>query len=331
MPRILTGIQSSGKPHLGNVLGAIQPALEASLLQDEAAFFFIADLHSLTTVQDAALLRQNTWAVAAAWLACGLDVEKDVFYRQSQIPEVTELAWYLGCFAPYPMLANAHSFKDKQDNLPSVSAGLFTYPVLMAADIALYDAHLVPVGRDQIQHLEMTRDMVGALNRNLGQTVLVLPEARIRESVQTLPGTDGRKMSKSYGNTIDIFAPEKTLRKAVMGIKTDSTPIEDPKDPDTCTVVKLYRTVANPEAVATMEAQYRAGGYGYGAAKQTLFEALLDCFAEARARYAALEAHPKRVEEALRVGEAKARPVAQATLARLREAFGYGARQTNSQ
>jgi len=238
MARVLTGIQSSGRQHLGNILGAIRPAIAMSNDPKNEAYLFIADLHSLTTVKDAQVRKDNLLATAAAWLACGLDPEKVVFYAQSDLPECTELTWYLNCFTPYPMLANAHSFKDKSDNLSDVNAGLFDYPVLMASDILLYDAHIVPVGKDQKQHLEITRDLASTFNHRYGET-FVVPEASISESVMTIPGTDGRKMSKSYGNVIDVFLPKKQLKKQVMSIVTDSTPLEDPKDPETCHVFAL--------------------------------------------------------------------------------------------
>ena len=323
MARILTGIQSSGRQHLGNVLGAIKPAIALANDPRNDAFLFIADLHSLTTVKDPVARKENLLATAAAWLACGLDPEKVVFYAQSHLPECTELTWYLNCFTPFPMLANAHSFKDKSDRLSDVNAGLFDYPVLMASDILLYDAHLVPVGKDQRQHLEMTRDIAETFNRQTGTETFVIPEARIDEAVMTIPGTDGQKMSKSYGNIIDIFLPEKALKKQIMSIVTDSTPLEEPKDPSTCNVVKLYRLVASPAQVAEMEANYRAGNYGYGHAKTALLNVLLEVFAEERARFDTYMANPQAVYDALEVGAAKARPVAQATIARTRAALGF--------
>jgi len=323
MARILTGIQSSGRQHLGNVLGAIKPAIALANDPRNDAFLFIADLHSLTTVKDPVARKENLLATAAAWLACGLDPEKVVFYAQSHLPECTELTWYLNCFTPFPMLANAHSFKDKSDRLSDVNAGLFDYPVLMASDILLYDAHLVPVGKDQRQHLEMTRDIAETFNRQTGTETFVIPEARIDEAVMTIPGTDGQKMSKSYGNIIDIFLPEKALKKQIMSIVTDSTPLEEPKDPSTCSVVQLYRLVASPDQVAEMEAHYRAGNYGYGHAKTALLNVLLEVFAEERARFDTYMANPQAVYDALEVGAAKARPVAQATIARTRAALGF--------
>src|SRR5690349_17736704 len=243
MARILTGIQSSGKPHLGNLLGAIIPAIELSKTPGNESFFFIADLHSLTTIKDAKTRIDNVNAVAAAWLAFGFDMDKNYLYRQSRIPEVCELTWYLNCFTPFPMLANATSFKDKSDRLADVNAGLFTYPVLMAADILLYNAEFVPVGKDQKQHVEIARDIASTFNNTYGD-VFVLPEAKIDEQVMTIPGIDGQKMSKSYHNFIDIFLPEKELLKVVKSIVTDSTPLEEPKNPDTDTVYKLYALMA---------------------------------------------------------------------------------------
>lgn len=322
MARILTGIQSSGRPHLGNLLGAIVPAVELSKKPENECFFFIADLHSLTTIKDAALREEHIYAVAAAWLACGFDTDKNVFYRQSRVPEVCELAWYLSCFTPYPMLANAHSFKDKSDRLSDVNAGLFTYPVLMAGDIILYDAEFVPVGKDQRQHLEITRDIAQTFNLQYGET-FVLPEARISEEVMVIPGTDGQKMSKSYGNVIDVFLPEKQLRKQVMSVVTDSTPLESPKNPDTCHVFKLYRLVATSEQVEDMRSKYMAGGYGYGHAKQALFEVLLDKYAHERAQFDYYMQHRDELEQRLAIGEAKARHIARQTLARVRAKLGY--------
>lgn len=323
MARILTGIQSSGVPHLGNALGAIEPGIEMSKATGNESFFFIADLHSLTSVKDAAKRRENVHAVAAAWLALGFDWDKNYFYRQSDIPEVTELTWYLSCFTPYPMLANAHSFKDKSDRLSDVNAGLFTYPVLMAADILLYDADKVPVGKDQQQHLEMTRDMAGALNHAYGIEVLKLPESVIREDVKTVPGTDGQKMSKSYGNTIDIFTGAKALKKQVMGILTDSTPLEEPKNPDTCNVFALYRLLADEDQTAQMRQNYLGGNYGYGHAKKALLELILERYGSAREKYQSLMADPDQIEAFLKAGADKARPIAQAVLQRVREKTGF--------
>lgn len=323
MARILTGIQSSGRQHLGNILGAIRPAIELSKDPKNEAYLFIADLHSLTTIKDAATRKENVLATAAAWLACGLDTEKVVFYRQSDIPQVTEMTWYLSCFTPFPMLANAHSFKDKSENLADVNAGLFTYPVLMACDILMYDAQIVPVGKDQKQHLEMTRDMARSVNHRLDQELLVVPEAQISEDVMVVPGTDGRKMSKSYGNVIDIFLPEKKLRKQIMGIVTDSTPMEDPKDPDTCNAFALYSLLATDEQQEEMRQNYVGGNYGYGHAKQALFELIMEEFKDERARFDELMHNPAEIETLLLEGAKKAQPVAYAVLGRFKAAIGY--------
>jgi len=324
MARVLTGIQSSGAPHLGNLLGAILPALDLSKQHpDEPAFFFIADLHSLTSLKDPELIRENTYKVAMAWLACGLDPEKDVFYRQSDVPEVTELTWYLLCFTPYGLLKKAHAFKEKSEKLGDVNAGLFTYPVLMAADILLYDAEIIPVGKDQKQHLEIARDIALKVNHHFGEEIFVIPEPLIREEVMIIPGTDGQKMSKSYHNTIDVFLPEKELRKQIMRIVTDSTPLEAPKDPNRCTVFKLYRLLAPPEKVEEMRQNYLNGGYGYGQAKQALFEVILERFKEERKRYQELKQNPETVENILRLGRDKAREIANAVLNRVRKAFGF--------
>lgn len=322
MARILTGIQATGTPHLGNLLGAIMPGIALSNNPQHEAFFFIANLHSLISIKDAAAIEQNTRSVAASWLAMGLDTNKNTFYRQSDVPEVCELTWYLNCFTPFPMLGNAHSFKDKQDKLSEVNAGLFTYPVLMAADIVLYDANVVPVGKDQKQHLEMTRDMASALNKAHGGT-LVIPEARIDEAVMVVPGTDGRKMSKSYGNTITVFSDEKALRKQVMSIVTDSTPVEEPKNADTCHVFQLYKLVANEADAAAMRANYERGGYGYGAAKTALFELLLSKFSAERSAYAHWINDTAALDAELKRGAEKARAVAKVTLSRVRAALGY--------
>ncbi len=324
MSRVLTGIQSSGKPHLGNILGAILPAIELADAQKEPAYFFIADLHALTTIRNKDLLREYTYAVAASWIACGLDTERHVFFRQSEVPEVCELAWYLGCLTPYPMLANAHSFKEKSSNLAEVSAGLFTYPILMAADILLYQADLVPVGKDQKQHLEITRDVAGIFNRIYGET-FKLPEPVFKDEVMVLPGIDGRKMSKSYNNTIDPFVEPKALEKCIRQIITDSTPVEAPKDPEKCTVFKLYSVVAPPQAVEDLRQQYLQGGLGYGQAKQRLFEVLNERFARQRERYQELIRDKNRLETILRQGAEKARSTATATLRIVRERIGTGA------
>lgn len=322
MARILTGIQSSGKPHLGNLLGAIMPAIELSKKEGNESFFFIADLHSLTTIKDGDLRKENTYAVAAAWLACGFDTSKNLFYRQSKVPACTELTWYLSCFVPYPMLANAHSFKDKADRLSDVNAGLFTYPVLMAADILLYDADFVPVGKDQKQHLEMTRDMASSFNHQFGET-FVLPESLIDDEVMVIPGTDGQKMSKSYGNIIDVFLPEKKLRKNVMQIVTDSTPLEEPKDPDTCNVFALYQLLASDTQIDEMRKKYTGGNYGYGHAKQELFELIVEKFKSEREKYDYFMNNKEELEKELEKGEKKAAEIAESVLQRVRPKLGF--------
>lgn len=320
--RILTGIQSTGTPHLGNILGAIQPLIERSRQPGIQAFAFIADLHSLTTIRDAQIRQANTRAVAAAWIAFGFDTDTHFFYRQSRIPEVSELTWYLGCFAPYPMLANAHSFKEKSSRLADVSAGLFTYPVLMASDILLFDAQRVPVGKDQIQHLEMTRDLAETFNRLYG-AVFTIPQAEVQERVKVIPGTDGQKMSKSYNNTINIFATEKELRKNIMSIVTDSTPLEAPKNPDTCTVFRLFSLVASPEETTSLRERYLQGGYGYGQAKTLLFELLWEKFHPQRDRFNELMHHPDELEKILQRGEEKARHLAQDKIRTVRACLGF--------
>lgn len=322
MARILTGIQSSGKPHLGNLLGAILPAIELSKDEKNDSFFFIADLHSLTTIKDAQTRQDNVNAVAAAWIACGFDTEKNLFYRQSKVPAVCELTWYLNCYTPFPMLANAHSFKDKSDKLADVNAGLFTYPVLMASDILLYDAEIVPVGKDQKQHLEMTRDIASSFNHQYGET-FVLPEARIDENLMTIPGTDGQKMSKSYGNTLDIFQTDKKLRKNVMAIVTDSTPLEEPKNPDTCNVFAIYKILASESQTADLRARYEAGNFGYGHAKQELFELIVEQFKEAREKYEYYINNLPELEQKLQKGEEKAAEIAAEVLARVKAKIGF--------
>lgn len=322
MARILTGIQSSGRPHLGNLLGAIIPAIKLSQQTGNESFFFIADLHSLISIKDPKQREANVNAVAAAWLAFGFDSEKNLLYRQSRIPEVCELTWYLNCLTPYPMLANAHSFKDKADRLADVNAGLFTYPVLMTADIILYNADFVPVGKDQRQHLEMARDIASSFNNLYGET-FVLPEARIEEDVMTIPGTDGQKMSKSYGNIIDIFLPDKELRKQIMTIVTDSTPVEAPKNPETDNVFAIYKLVATPEQTAALKQKYLAGNFGYGHAKQELFELLASKYAREREAFNFYINNLPELEKKLKQSEAKARVIAQEVLSRVRPKLGY--------
>lgn len=322
MARVLTGIQSTNVPHLGNLLGAIIPAIELSKKSDNEALLFIADLHSLTTIKDAEARRNSTNAVAATWLAFGLDTDKNIFYRQSDVPEVCEFTWYLSCFTPYPMLANAHSFKDKSGRLSDVNAGLFVYPVLMAADILMYDANFVPVGKDQLQHLEMARDIAGAFNHQYGET-LVLPEPLIDETVMVVPGTDGEKMSKSRNNFINIFLPEKELLKQVKTIVTDSKALEEPKDPDNDNVFALYKLVATPDQVSEMRNNYLKGGYGYGHAKQALYEVIIKKFAKERESYNHYMTDPVALDKKLKEGADKARAIASGVLKRVREKTGF--------
>jgi tryptophanyl-tRNA synthetase len=322
MARILTGVQSTGTPHLGNLLGAIIPAIEMANDPSNESFLFIADMHSLTQIKDGAVLRENTYSTAATWLAFGLDPEKTVFYRQSDVTEVTELMWYLLCFYPYQRLTLAHSFKDKADRLEDVNGGLFSYPILMAADILLYDAEFVPVGKDQEQHIEMTRDVASRFHAVNGET-FVLPEAKINEDTKLIPGTDGEKMSKSRNNFIDIFLPEKQLRKQVMAIVSDSKELEDVKDPDTCNIFAIYKLLANPAEIEEMRKNYLEGGYGYGHAKQALFELILTKFENQRTRYNYLMENKSEIDQALAKGATKARKVAVEVLARVRKKVGY--------
>jgi len=322
MSRILTGVQSTGTPHLGNLLGAIMPAIKMANDPKNDSFIFIADLHSLTQIKDAETLRQNTYSVAATWLACGLDIERSVFYRQSDIPQVAELSWYLSCFFPFQRLTLAHSFKDKADRLEDVNSGLFTYPMLMAADILLYDAEIVPVGKDQLQHIEMTRDVASRFHAKMGE-VFVIPEGNVQEETMYIPGTDGGKMSKSKDNTINIFQTDKKLRKQIMGIATDSTPLEEPKDPDTCNVFALYKIMASPDQITEMRKNYEAGGYGYGHAKQALFEVVRDTFAEPREKYEYYINNTEEIDKALAIGADKAKSVANSVLSKVRTKLGY--------
>jgi len=322
MARILTGIQSTGTPHLGNILGAIIPMVEKANDGDNDSFVFIANMHTLTQIKDAKLVRENTYSVAAAWLAFGIDPNRSTFYRQSDIPEVTELSWYLSCYFPFQRMTLAHSFKDKQDHLEDVNGGLFYYPMLMAADILLYDADLVPVGKDQMQHLEFTRDVAQRFNHKMGET-LVLPEVSVQENVMIVPGIDGNKMSKSRNNTINLFQPDKQLRKNIMKIETDSTPLEEPKNPDTCNVFNLYKLMASEEQIAEMRANYEGGNYGYGHAKQALYELILEKFDEPRKRYEELMNDRQELDKLLGIGAEKARAVATETLTRVRRKLGY--------
>ena len=322
MARVLTGVQSTGTPHLGNLLGAIIPAINMANDPANEAYLFIADMHSLTQIKDAKVLRENTYSTAAVWLAFGLDVDVTVFYRQSDIPQVTELSWYLNCFFPFKRLELAHSFKDKADRLDDVNGGLFTYPMLMAADILLYDAEVVPVGKDQMQHLEMTRDVASRFHAQLGET-FVLPKGKVQEDTMYVPGTDGVKMSKSKGNIINLFLPDKQLRKQVMKIATDSTPLEEPKNPDTCNLFALYKLVASEEQIAEMRENYEKGGYGYGHAKQAFFEVLIEKYAKERALYNHYMDNLSEIDAALEIGANKASNTANVVLKRVREKLGF--------
>jgi tryptophanyl-tRNA synthetase len=322
MARILTGIQSTGTPHLGNILGAILPAIEISSDTKNDSFLFIADMHSLTQIKDAETLRSNTYSTAATWLAFGLDIDKTVFYRQSDVAQVTELSWYLNCFFPFKRLELAHSFKDKADRLDDVNGGLFTYPMLMAADILLYDAEIIPVGKDQEQHIEMTRDVASRFHAKIGET-FVLPKADIQKDTMLIPGTDGAKMSKSKGNIINIFLPEKKLRKQIMSIATDSTPLEEPKDWSTCNCFAIYNLLASEEQISNMKTNYEGGNYGYGHAKQALYELMLERFAAPRKRYDYYMNNLNEIDAALSKGAAKAKVVADAVLKRVRKKIGY--------
>lgn len=322
MARILTGIQSTGTPHLGNILGAIHPAIELANDPANESFLFIADLHSLTQIKDGETLKNNTYSTAATWLAFGLNPEKTIFYRQSDIPQVTELTWYLSCYFPFQRLTLAHSFKDKADRLDDVNAGLFTYPMLMAADILIYDAEFVPVGKDQLQHLEITRDVASRFNARMGET-FVLPQDKIQENTKLVPGTDGEKMSKSRNNYIDIFASEKELKKQVMSIQTDSKGLEDPKDPESCHVFQLYKLLASEAEIADMTAKYVAGGFGYGHAKLALLDLILTKFENHRKIYTDYMENPAKIDAVLAIGAEKARKVANEVLARVRAKLGY--------
>lgn len=318
--RILSGIQPSGQLHLGNYFGMMQPAI--ALQNEGEAYYFIADYHALTTVSDSKALRRHVDGVALDFLACGLDPQKAVFFRQSDVPEVTELSWILSCVCPMGLLERCHAYKDKVARGLEATHGLFAYPVLMAADILLYDSDLVPVGTDQKQHVEVTRDLALKINHLFGEGVLRIPEPRIREATAKVPGVDGEKMSKSYDNTIPIFEAEKPLRKRVMGIKTDSKTVADPKEPEESTIFALYQLVASPGDAQTMAEQFRRGGTGYGDFKKRLFEALWEHFAPFRLRRAELEAAPDYVAGVLRDGAEKARTTGAAVLNRVRRAVG---------
>jgi tryptophanyl-tRNA synthetase len=323
MSRILTGIQSTNVPHLGNLLGAIQPAIELSRDRNNESLFFIADLHTLTSRKEADFIKESTRAVAATWLAFGLDTSHTLFYRQSRVPQVTELTWYLNCFTPYPMLANAHSFKDKSTRLSDVNAGLFTYPVLMAADILLYDADFVPVGKDQVQHLEIAADIAQTFNHKTGKQVFIIPQAKVDSRVMIVPGTDGQKMSKSYNNFINIFLPEKELKKVIGGIITDSRGLDEPKDPVTDNIFRIYELIASSEQTEELRDNYLKGGFGYGHAKAALLDLILTKYSEQRKTFSHLMENHSLLEKELQAGEKRAAALANAKLDQVRSVLGY--------
>jgi tryptophanyl-tRNA synthetase len=320
--RILTGIQSTGTPHLGNILGAIIPAIQMSQIKNSESYLFIADLHSITQIKDHKILSHNTYTTAAAWLAFGLDHKKTVFYRQSDVPQVTELAWYLSCYFPYQRLTLAHSFKDKQDRLQDVNSGLFNYPMLMAADILLYDANIVPVGKDQLQHLEITRNVANRFHNINGETFIV-PQPDLNNENMSIPGTDGQKMSKSKNNIIDIFLDEKKLKKQIQTIKTDSTPIDAPKDWKTCNLFNIYKLIASSPETADIKSKYEKGGYGYGQAKEDLFALILNKFSKERQEFNHYLNNLDEIDKILDAGATKAKETADTVLKRVRKKLGY--------
>jgi len=322
MAKILTGIQSTGTPHLGNILGAILPAIRMANESSEESYLFIANMHSLTQIKDRKTLGDNTFATAAAWLAFDLDTHKSCFYRQSDIPEVTELAWYLSCFFPYQRLKLAHSFKDKSENLKDINSGLFSYPMLMSADILIYDAKVVPVGKDQLQHLEMTRDVASRFNNLMGDT-FIIPEAKIQDDSNYVTGTDGQKMSKSKNNIIDIFSDDRSLKKQIMKIQTKSLSVDEPKDPNECNIFKLYKLIADEENVKNLSTRYIKGKIGYGESKEILYNEILNKFAKNREKFSELMDNKELVEKLLTSGAKKARVQAQKVLKRVRASIGY--------
>ena len=322
MAKILTGIQSTGTPHLGNILGAILPAIKMANESSEESYLFIANMHSLTQIKDRKTLGDNTFATAAAWLAFDLDTHKSCFYRQSDIPEVTELAWYLSCFFPYQRLKLAHSFKDKSENLKDINSGLFSYPMLMSADILIYDAKIVPVGKDQLQHLEMTRDVASRFNNLMGDT-FIIPEAKIQDDSNYVTGTDGQKMSKSKNNIIDIFSDDRSLKKQIMKIQTKSLSVDEPKDPNECNIFKLYKLIADEENVKNLSTRYIKGKIGYGESKEILYNEILNKFAKNREKFCELMDNKELVEKLLISGAKKARVQAQKVLKRVRASIGY--------
>lgn len=322
LKRILTGIQSTGVPHLGNILGAIIPALDFSKQKEVESYLFIADFHSLTQIKDSKTLKENTLHTAAAWLAFGLDPDKTIFYRQSDVPQVTELSWYLSCFFPYNRLTLAHSFKDKKDRLEDVNSGLFNYPLLMAADILLYDAQVVPVGKDQLQHIEITRNVANRFHNVFGET-FVVPAEHVQEETKLIPGTDGEKMSKSKNNIINIFAPEKMLKKQIQSIKTNSTPLEETKDWKVCNLFNIYKLLASKEEIDIMKNNYETGGYGFGHAKKELVDLILNKYKEERRKFNYYISNPNEVENILKAGSSRAKITADMVLERVRKKLGY--------
>ena len=322
LKRILTGVQSTGVPHLGNILGAIIPAIDFSKKENIETFLFIADFHSLTQIKNSEELKRNTLFTAAAWLACGLNPDKTIFYKQSDVPQVSELAWYLSCFFPFKRLSLAHSFKDKKDRLDDVNAGLFNYPMLMAADILMYDADVVPVGKDNLQHLEITRNVANRFHNIFGNT-FTLPVEHLQDEAKLVTGTDGAKMSKSKNNIIDIFAEEKVLKKQIMSIKTDSKGIEDAKDWRNCNLFKIYALLAKKNEIECMKKNYELGGYGYGHAKNELFDLILKKYSVERDKFQHYISNPDEVEKILKAGATKANATANKVLDRVRKKLGY--------
>jgi tryptophanyl-tRNA synthetase len=320
--RILTGIQSTGTPHLGNLLGAIIPAIKMANNSENESYLFIADMHSVTQIKDPKQLRFNTYSTAASWLAFGLNYNKTIFYRQSDVPQVTELAWYLNCYFPYQRLTLAHSFKDKSNSLEDINAGLFTYPMLMAADILLYDANIVPVGKDQLQHLEITRSVGNKFNHQNGET-FIIPESKVDEGTMLITGTDGAKMSKSKKNVIDIFLEEKLLKKQILSIKTDSLPLEASKDWKNCNLFKLYELLCDEKQAETMKNNYTKGGYGYGHAKTDLLNLILTKYKTEREKYNYYMSNLDKIDSILKAGALQASKTADKVLNRVRIKVGF--------
>jgi tryptophanyl-tRNA synthetase len=322
MSRILTGIQSTGTPHLGNILGAIIPAIKMANGSQNESYLFIADMHSITQIKDPKELKFNTYSTAACWLAFGLDYSKTVFYRQRDVPQVTELSWYLNCYFPYQRLTLAHSFKDKADSLEDVNAGLFTYPMLMAADILLYDADIVPVGKDQLQHIEITRNVAGRFN-NLNGNTFIIPESKINESTMLINGTDGNKMSKSKNNMINIFLEETLLKKQISGIKTDSLPLEASKDWKNCNLFNMYKLLADENQIEIMKKNYEQGGYGYGHAKNDMLNLILTRYSVEREKYTYYMNNLDEIDSILKNGAELASKTANTVLNRVRLKVGF--------